>query len=98
MTKFRLTPSSIKEWELAQWGIMGTFIALIVGFGVVIVTLMLKYQMGRYTLSITIITTVALTVISLIYNSDKQFRHIINMSIISFLQLLASNQQWCLYH
>ena len=52
--------------------ILAALVSLIGGFAVLVVTLMLRYDMGRYALSILIITVMALTIVTLIYRSDKQ--------------------------
>ena len=47
-------------------------IGLIGGFSVVVVMLTLKFDMGRYLLSITIITVMAFSIVTLVYIKKKQ--------------------------
>jgi len=72
MQKFRLTPSAIKEWELAQWLILAALVSLIAGFSIVIVQLMIAEEMERYALSVSITAAVGISTVSLIYNKDRQ--------------------------
>lgn len=60
------------EFGLEQWLVLAGIVAAIGGFAIIVVKLMIDEEMGRYALSVTIITAVGLVVVSLLYGVDRQ--------------------------
>jgi hypothetical protein len=70
MKSFSLSPSSIKEWGKEQWLLLCAIIVVISAFSVVVITLAIEEHIGRYMLSLSIIITIGLITVSVVYGSD----------------------------